>query len=111
GDGVNLLELKDGAKVFVGGRRFAHFALGFRGELLEDVRIHVANMGDAGGALVGLERRKMRIGTPVQPDDGEVEAIVGAENLTIALGGGADGQTCRACCESVEEVTSCNHFF
>jgi hypothetical protein len=47
----------------------------------------------------------------MQPDDSEVKPIVGAKNLTIALGAGCDGHSGDACCEGVEEFTSCNQCF
>src|ERR1700685_3819746 len=52
----------------------------------------------------------MRVGAPIETDDSKVETIVGAENLTIALGGGSDSQSSRAYREGVEEFTSCNQF-
>ena len=111
GDGVNFLQLKNCSKVLARGRRFAHLTFCFPGELLEDIRVHIANMRNARGALVGLQRGKMRICAAVKTDDCEIQPVVGTENPTIALGRGCKGQTCCACCESVKEFTPCNQCF
>ena len=53
-------------------------------KLLEDVAVYIADVANR-RFLVCLERGKMSVGTPVEPDNGKIQAIVGAENLAIAL--------------------------
>ena len=52
----------------------------------------------------------MGIAAPAQPHDGKVEAIVGAEYLTVAFRGRGDGHPCRAYCERIEKITPSDHF-
>src|ERR1035437_5460610 len=52
----------------------------------------------------------MCIATPTQAHDCNVEAIVGAEDLPIALGGGTDRQTRRPHRKGVEKFTPAKHF-
>ena len=85
GDGVHILLLENRAEVLVRHRRLAHLLLHAVSELLEYVAVHIADMRDAGGAPVRLERRQMSVGAPVKTDHSKVQAIVGAENLAIAL--------------------------
>ena len=85
-DGVNILALENLAKILLRSRVIAHCLAGLGSELGQDVAFDIADTGDVGRILVGLERREMRIGAAVQPDDGEVEAFVGAEDLAVALG-------------------------
>ena len=85
GDGVHILLLENLAKVFFRRGRLAHLLLRTVGELLENVAVHIADMGDAGGVLVRLERREMSVATAIQTDDGKVQAIVGTQDLAIAF--------------------------
>ena len=53
-------------------------ALRRRRQTFQDVGVHVADMRDARGLFIGLQRGEMRVGAAVEADDGEVEPIVGA---------------------------------
>ena len=109
GDGVYILLLENSAEILFRHRRLAHLLLHAVGELLEYVAVHIADMRDAGGAPVRLERREMSVGAPVQADDGKVQAIVGTEDLAIALGRRSHGQARRPNRKRIEKLTSSNH--
>ena len=109
GDGIYILLLENFAEIFFRRRRLAHLLLHAVCELLEDIAVHIADMRDAGGAPVGLERREMSVGTPVQADHGKVQAIVGAQNLAIALGRASHGQARRSNRKRIEKLTSSYH--
>ena len=109
GDGVHILQLEN-----------SHGSLFRRpaprpspaarvGELLEYVAVHIADMRDAGGAPVGLERREMSVGAAVQTDDSKVQAIVGTEYLAIAFSRASDRQTRRSNRKGIEKLTSSYH--
>ena len=51
----------------------------------------------------------MSVGTPVQTDNGKVEAIVGAEDLAIAFCRSSHRQARRSNCKRIEKLTSSNH--
>jgi hypothetical protein len=85
GDGVDVFGSEEFAKVFVGGRNVAEALLNTAGELLKEVTLHVANVGDFHIFLVGLERGEVGVGTAVKPDDGEVQTVVGAQYLSVAF--------------------------
>src|ERR1700728_5414419 len=104
GDSVHIFELENLAKVLVGRGRIAERLLRVLSKPGEDVAIHIANVGDAGGFLVGLERGEMGIGTLVQANDCKVEAIVGPENLAVALSAGADRQARCSDCNCIEKL-------
>ena len=55
-DGVHVFLFQNCAKVFFRGRGLAHLALRRIGELLQDVAVHVADVRNARGALVSLQR-------------------------------------------------------
>ncbi len=110
GDGVHILQLKDVAKILVNGGRGTHFALHIAGKLLHRIAIHIAYIGDPGCVLVCLESGKMSIGAAMKADHSKVEAIIGAEDLAIALGGRSDRQTRGSYCKGVEKFTSSNQF-
>ena len=83
---------------------------GVVGKLLQDVAIDIANMGDARRFLVPLESSEVRIGSRVEPDDGKVEAIVGAHDLAVAFGSRTNRQTSGSNSKCVEKLTSSNQF-
>src|SRR6202030_2663537 len=74
-----------------------------------DIRIHIANMSNFRRVRVGLERRQVGVGAAVQPDDGEVQAIVRPQNLRVALGAGAKSQARCAQGSGVEKFASRDH--
>src|SRR5271156_6070523 len=93
-DSVHILLLKDVAKVLVGRGRLTHLFLCAVSKLLEDVAVYIADIRNSCSILIGLERRKMSVGAPIQPNNGKIETIIGAENLTIALCCRFDSQPC-----------------
>jgi hypothetical protein len=48
GDGVDLFQFENLAKVFFRHGRFAHFPLHALGKLLENPAVHIADMGNSG---------------------------------------------------------------
>src|ERR1700676_1856822 len=110
GDGVHFLQLENFAKVFVACRSFAHFLLSSVREFPKNVAVHIADMGDAGGALVGFERGEVSVATAIETDDGKVETTIGNDDLGITFCGATHGQPCSAYCKCIEKFTSCNHF-
>jgi hypothetical protein len=47
-------------------------------------------MREAGGALVGLERREVSVAATIQTDDGKIQAIIGnSRRVTIVFSFGA----------------------
>ncbi len=83
-------------------------------EALEDVAFDVADVGDPGGLGVGLDGGEVGGGAAVETDDGEVEAIVAADDLGVAPGGGSegrwsDGGAGRGEGQGVEEVAAGDH--
>src|ERR1700735_3812003 len=95
-DGVDILLLKEVAKVLVGRRRFAHLFLGRRWEFFENIAVHIADIGDSGGILVRLERSKSHMATPIEPNPRKVETIMRAEDLPVALCRRSNSQTSRS---------------
>ena len=93
GDGVDVLRFKGLAEVALrlGGIAESFFSVG--GKAGTDFVVRVADVGDTGDLLIGLERRKMRVSATVEAVDGKVEPIVCAEDLSIAFGRGGE---CRA---------------
>ncbi len=85
GDGVDVFLFENLAEVFAGCGRVAHRLLHGGGEFCEGVAVDVADVRDAGGVLICLERGEMRVGAAVKADDGEVEAVIGAEDLAVTL--------------------------
>ena len=61
------------------------------------------------GMLVRLQRGEVRITAAVQSDYGKVQALVGAENLAIAFGVGADCQPRRPHSKYIEKLTTIDH--
>lgn len=51
----------------------------------------------------------MGIGAAVDANDGEIEPVVGTENLGIAFGGRADSEARCSYCKTVEKFTSRDH--
>ena len=109
GDGIYILLLENSAEIFFRHRRFAHLLLHAVGELFEYVAVHIADMRDAGGVPVGLERREMSVGAPVKADDSKVQAIVGTEDLAIAFSRASHGQARRSNRKRIEKLTSSYH--
>jgi hypothetical protein len=67
-------------------------------------------MGNARCVLVCLERSKVSIGARVEADHGKVDAIIGAENLTVAFSGRSESYSGGSNRQGVEKLTSCNQF-
>ena len=86
-DGVHILLLKNLAKILLRRGSRSRRLLRTGGEFFEEIAVYVAHVRDTGALLVRLQRRQVRIAATVEPDDGKIETIVGAENLTIALRG------------------------
>jgi hypothetical protein len=110
GDGVDLLQLENLAKVLVRCRSVSQCLLGAVGKLVQDGAIHIANMGYPSRILIPLQSGEVRIGARVEADDGKVEAIVGAHDLAVAFGGRTNCQTCGSNSKRVEKLTSSNQF-
>ena len=53
----------------------------------------------------------MSVAAPIQTDNSEVEAIVGAEDLAVTLRRSSNGQARRPDCKCVEKLTSFNHIY
>ena len=68
------------------------------GELLQDVAVYVADVRDARGGFIGLQRGEMRVGAAVEADHCEVEAIVCAQDAGVAFCCAAYGQARGAGC-------------
>ena len=51
----------------------------------------------------------MSVGAPVEADDGKVQAIVGPQDLAIALGRASHGQARRPNRKRIEKLTSSYH--
>src|SRR5277367_4169445 len=69
GDGVHVLRLQDVSEVLFCRGSVAQRGLGLVGELLQDGAVYIADMRDAGGSLVGLERVEVSVGAGVEADD------------------------------------------
>ena len=110
GDGVHILLLKDATKVLVHGRSIAQLALHAIGKFLQNHAVHIANMRDAGGILVRLERGKVGIGAAIQANHRKVKAVVGAKNPSIALRGTSNRQASRSHCKRIHKFTPGYHF-
>ena len=110
GDGIDLLQLEDLAKILVRCGCVAQCVFGLLGKLFQDGAIDIANMCNAGRLLVPLESGEMRIGPRVEADDGKVEAIVCAHDLAIAFGGGIKRQTRGSNSKRVEKLATSNQF-
>jgi hypothetical protein len=53
----------------------------------------------------------MRVAAAIQPDDSKVQAIVGAENPGIALGGSSSSECRRPQGKGIKEFASRHHGF
>ena len=53
----------------------------------------------------------MSIAAAVETDDGEVEAVVGAQNLGVAFCGAADGEPGGPHCHGVQKFATSDHAF
>src|SRR5262249_17125368 len=51
----------------------------------------------------------MRVATPIQTDNGEVQSIIGTHDLAVTFCRSSHGQTRSPHCQCVEKLTSCNH--
>ena len=109
GDGVDILLLKDGTKVFVRHRGFAHFLFCRVGEFLKRITVDVAHVRNTGSVLVGFERGKVSIAATVQTNDSKVQAVVGTENLTVTFRGSTHSKASRANGNCIEKLTSREH--
>src|ERR1700727_3455196 len=108
---VHVFHLENLAKVFFSGRRLAHLPLRSVGELSENVAVHIADMRNAGGAPVRLQRGQMRIAAPVQTNHRKVEAFIRTQDLGIASCRSSHGQSSRAPRKCIEKFASCSHDF
>ena len=110
-DGVNVLGFQDAAEIAFGFGRIAQRLLRLGRELGQDVGVHVADVGHTRGLAVGLERRKVRAGAAFDAVavDGEVQAVVGAENLRVTLGCRSKCRARHTRCEAVHELSARNH--
>src|ERR1700733_3423668 len=88
-DRVHICLFENPAKVFVSCGSLAHLLLRAVGELLENSTVDIADMRDAGGVPIRLERREMCVGAAIETDNGKVEAVIRAKYLAITL--------CRTC--------------
>ena len=87
------------------------------GEFREDVGFHIADVRNSRGVFVRGEGREMRVAAAVEADDGEVEAVVRAEDARVACGCGSErgasrdagcGARCCACREGAENFAACD---
>jgi hypothetical protein len=109
GDGVDILTLENFAEIAFGVRRVAEFFLGFGAELVHEGALNVADRGDASGVPVRGKGGEMRIAAAVQSYDGEVETVVGSDDLRIAFRGSADGEAGRADGHGVQKFATSDH--
>jgi hypothetical protein len=76
----------------------------------KDIALDIAHMRDARFRLVRAQRRKMRIRSTVEPDDSEVQTVIGSEDLRIAPRCAVDGQACGSNCNRIDKFTACDHW-
>ena len=88
GDGVDVFGLEHLAEVLLGLGGVAESLFCSAGEAGEDFGVDIAAVGHAGGFAVVFKRGKMGVSASVEAIDGKVEPVVGAEDLSIAFGGG-----------------------
>src|SRR5258708_24476115 len=110
-DCIHVFLFEYRAKVFLRHRGLAHFLLRAVGELFENIAVYIADMRDAGGAPVRLERREMSVGATIQANHGKVEAVIRSKDLTVALCRRSYCNGGRSHCEGIKKLTSCNHRF
>ena len=96
GDGVDVLGGEHLAEVFVGFSGVAEVILQMACEALEDDAIDIADVRDTHVFLVGFEAGEVGVGTAIEADDCEVDAVIGAEYLGIAFCCGSDGRGGRS---------------
>ncbi len=102
-------DLENFAEVRFVFRRVTEHLLGLGDKLCPDFVVDIANVRNARGLAIGVQRGKVGIAAAVEPVDDEIEAVVGAKNLRIAFGRGGKGRTRNTCCEAVHESTTRNH--
>jgi hypothetical protein len=108
-DGIHVFLLQDLAEVLLLCGRVTHRLLGLGGELIHCLGVHIAHVRDAGAILISLQRRQVGVPAAVDPDHRKIQAIVGAENLSVALSVGPDSQPGRSYRKRVEKLTTINH--
>ena len=109
GDGVDIVGGEDLAEVLLGLWSVAQVFLGAVGVLLEDVALDITDVGDLCVFSVGLEGGEMGVGAAVEADDGEVDAVVGAEDAGVAAGGGGEGGGGGGGCGGGDELAARDH--
>src|ERR1700733_1365939 len=109
GDGVHIFHFEDAAKVLLAHRSLIHLLLRMVGELLENGGIDIADMRDARGFFICLERGEMGVGAAIQANHGEVKAVIRTEDLAVAFCRRSYGQAGGTYGERIEEFTSCHH--
>ncbi len=102
GDGVDVFGGEDFAVVAVGCGGVAELLFG-RGRqnlarMVESTSQTWVTRADGG---VVLERGEVGVAATVEAEDGEVDAVVGADDLGVAFGGGTDGCACGGYGEAV----------
>jgi hypothetical protein len=85
GDDVDIFRFEHATEIALGFWRVAKHLLRLGCKPGQDTGVDVADVGNAGSLAIGLERREMRIASAVEAVDGEVQAVVGAEDLRIAF--------------------------
>ncbi len=108
GDGIDVLRFEELADVPLLHRRLAERLLGLSRKPGELAAVDVADVGH--GAVGGLpDAFQVRLAPSVQADDGEVDAIVRAEDAGVASGVEADGHAGRADRHVLQELASRLH--
>ncbi len=109
GDGVDFFRFEGVAEIAFGLGRVAEHLLRLGGEFGEDAGIDVADIGDAGGLAVGVQRGEMRVAAAVEAVDGKVQPVVGAENLRIAFCRGCKRRACDTGGQAIHKCAPGNH--
>ncbi len=110
-NGVNFFQFEHLAEVLICFGAAAHHFFRGGGKFGHDVGFHIADIGDIRCRLIGFQRRQMRVGAAVEANHGEVEALVGAHDLPVALCGVADSEAGCAHSKCVEKFPSRDHLF
>src|SRR5271154_285299 len=110
-DRVHIFLFENPTKVCLARRSLAHLLLRAVGEFLENIAVHVADMRDAGGTPIRLERREMSISAAIKANNAKVEAVIRTEDLAITLRRTSHSQSRRSYGKCIEKLASCNHLF
>lgn len=109
GDRIHILPRQRIAEVLISSGGIPQHSLRGQRKLLHDRRINIADAGNARVDIICMKRREMRIGSPIETNHREVDAIVCTEDLAIALSRGTNHQSRRAQCNCVDKLSPIDH--